>query len=140
MVRRRLNLDRDLHGQMIRGAAVPAALQGNSIARVLDDGDADEVLVADNAGRRIEIDPARTGYVNLNPGVGIAAGYLILIVVIIVIIRVGQVHVAGNKPRGDAPPAQGRDHQRRQIATRTAAESQRAERILNSLFHGVPRA
>ena len=71
---RRRDLHRDLHGQMVRGAAEPDSLQRDRLARVMHDRDPDEIPIADNAARRIEVDPAGTGNINLDPGMGVAAG------------------------------------------------------------------
>jgi hypothetical protein len=48
-------------------------LQRDRIARVDRDRDADEVFISDVTSRWIEVDPARTGNIDLNPGVGVAA-------------------------------------------------------------------
>ena len=71
---RRRDLDRDLHGEMVRRAAEPSALQRDRLARLMHDRDAHEILIPDHAARRIEVDPARAGNIDLDPGMGVAAG------------------------------------------------------------------
>ena len=45
--------------------------------------DADEVLVSHNTRRRIEVDPARTWNVSLDPSVGVTTSNLMLVFVLL---------------------------------------------------------
>lgn len=94
----RSNLYRNFHGQMIRRGPEPYALQRDRLARVMRDRDADEVLISHDASRRVEVDPARTGHVDLDPGVGVAASSAVVII--------GQMHISGYEPRGNSAQAQ----------------------------------
>src|SRR5580704_7224073 len=127
----RRDLHRDFHGQVIRRGAVPGALQRNCLARVMRDRDADELFIADAASRRIEVDPARTGNVDLDPGVGVAAGGTIVVVVI------GQMQISGHEASGDAAAAKRGYHQHGEVTTTAAAEIERADGRLDALL--VPR-
>ena len=110
-IRRRSDLHGDLHGQMIRRRTIPIALQRDSIARVMHDRDADEILISDNAARRIEIDPARTGNVDLHPGMGVAAGQFVLVVIVAPDARIPRRSArrcrASAAPRSSAPRGRG---------------------------------
>ena len=112
IVQRRFDPHRNLHGDVIRRAPIPCPLQRNCVARVLHDRDADEVLVSRNTRRRIEVDPARTWNVSLDPSVGITTSNLMRVFVLLL----GQMHVTRNKPRRNSARAQRRDHQHREVA------------------------
>src|SRR5260370_6526920 len=120
----------DFHGQMIRRGPEPCALQRDRLARVMRDRDADEVLISHNAARWIEVDPARTGHVDLHPGVHVAADEIVVIIV-------GQMHISRDEPRRKSTGAQRSDHQDRELATAPTAHSKRPYRILNALL--MPR-
>jgi predicted N-formylglutamate amidohydrolase len=96
------------------------------------DRDAHEVLISDHAARRIEVDPARAGNVDLNPGMGVAAGDTVVVVIVI-----GKMQISGYEPRGDPKRAQSRNHEHRKVATASAREFQGPDRILSSFL--VPR-
>ena len=49
------------------------AVQGDGLARIARDRDANEVAVADDAVGRIELDPAGARQIDLHPGMGRAA-------------------------------------------------------------------
>jgi hypothetical protein len=66
-IRLRGDLDRDFHGEMVRRGSDPCALQGDRPARLVRDRDAHEVPIPHHAARRIEVDPARAGNVDLDP-------------------------------------------------------------------------
>ena len=59
---------------MIRCRSEPCALERDRLAGVMHDGNADEILISHDAARRIEVDPAGAGHVDLDPGMGVAAG------------------------------------------------------------------
>jgi len=59
---------------------------------MMRDCDADEILITHYATRRIEVDPAGTGHVDLHPGVHVAARDIVVIIV-------GQMHVSRDEPR-----------------------------------------
>ena len=58
--------------------------------------DTDEILISDAAARRIEIDPAWTGNVGVNPRMGVASSQF----VIVIILR--EMHVSRDEARGNA--------------------------------------
>ena len=120
----------DFHGQMIRRGPEPCALQRDRLARVMRDRDTDEVLISHNAARWIEVDPAGTGNVDLDPGVGIAASSAVVVVI-------GQMHISGYEPRGNSAQAQRGYHQHCEVTTTAAPEIECPDRSLDSLF--VPR-
>src|SRR5580704_3213523 len=128
----RADLHGDFHGHVIRRGPEPCALQRNGLARMMRNRDADELFIADAAARRIEIDPARTGNVDLDPGVGVAAGSTIVVVIII-----GQMQISGHEASGNAAGAKRRYHQHGEVTTTAAAEIERADGRLDTLL--VPR-
>jgi hypothetical protein len=81
-VRRRDDLDRDLHGEMVGRGPDPRALQRDRLARLAHDRNPHEVLIPDNAARWIEVHPAWSGNIDLNPGMCISARETIVIIVI----------------------------------------------------------
>src|SRR5665647_3962121 len=97
----RRHFDCDFHRQMVGRAAEPATLQGDRLARIVDHSDAHQILIADGAARRVEIDPAGTRHKDLRPGVGIAAVEHGLLAVVVT----GQIKIAGNKTGGEAEMA-----------------------------------
>jgi hypothetical protein len=107
---------------MIRRGPEPCALQRDRLARVMRDRDADEVLISHNAARWIEIDPARTGNVNLDPGVGVAASSAVVVVI-------GQMHISGYEPRGNSAQAQRGYHQHCEVTTTAAPRSHIVEQM-----------
>src|SRR5580700_3181201 len=125
------DLHGDFHGQVIRRGPEPRALQRYRLARVMRDRHADEFFIADAASRRIEVDPARAGDVDLDPGVGVAAGGTIVVVII------GQMQISGHETSGNAAGAQRRYHEHGEVTTTAAAEIERADRRLDTLL--VPR-
>src|ERR1700722_16308833 len=127
----RRDLHGDFHGQVIRSGAEPRALQRNGLARVMRDRDADEFFIADDASRRIEVDPARARNIDLDPGVGIAAGGTIVVIII------GQMQISGHEASSDAAGAQRRYHEHGKVTTTAAAEIERADGRLDTLL--VPR-
>jgi hypothetical protein len=120
----------DFHGQMIRRGPKPCALQRDRFARVVRDRDADEVLISHDASRRIEVDPAWTGNVDLDPGVSVAAGSAVVVVI-------GQMHISGYEPRGNSAQAQRGYHQHCEVTTTAAPEIECPDRSLDALL--VPR-
>ena len=116
VVQRRFDPHRYLHGEVIRRASIPCPLQRNCVARVLHGRDADEVLVSHNTRRRIEVDPARTWNVSLDPSVGVTTSNLMLVFVLLF----GQMQVTRNKPRRNSARAQRRHHQHREVAATAA--------------------
>ena len=98
----------------------------------MGDRDADEFFIADAAARRIEVDPARSWNVDLDPGVGIAAGNMFVVIVII-----GQMQISGHEASGNAAGAKCRYHQHGEITTTAAADIERADGRLDTLL--VPR-
>src|SRR6516162_998227 len=123
------DLDRDLHSEMVRRGPNPRALQRNRLARLVHDRDTHEVLIPDHAARRIEVDPARAGNIDLDPGMGVAARDTVVVI--------SKVQISGHEPRGDSKRSQRRDHEHRKVATTAARELQGPDRVLNSLL--VPR-
>src|ERR1700732_3197027 len=112
---------------MIRRGPEPCALQRNRLARVMRDRDADEIPISDNATRRIEVDPARAGHIDLHPGVRVAAGDIVVIIV-------GQMQVSRDEPRGYSARAKRRYHKHGEVATTAAPEIERPDRSLDSLL------
>lgn len=55
---------------------------GNRLARLAHDRNPHEVLIPDNAARWIEVHPAWSGNIDLNPGMCISARETIVIIVI----------------------------------------------------------
>src|SRR6202035_4193085 len=98
----------------------------------MGDRDADEFFIADAAARRIEVDPARSWNVDLDPGMGVAAGGTIVVVIII-----GQMQVSGHEASGNAAAAKRRYHKHGEVTTTAAAEIERADGRLDTLL--VPR-
>jgi hypothetical protein len=98
----------------------------------MGDRDADEFVIANAAARRIEVDPARAWNVDLDPGVGVAAGNTIVVIVII-----GQMQISGHEASGNAAGAKRRYHQHGEVTTTAAAEIERADGRLDTLL--VPR-
>jgi hypothetical protein len=96
--------------------------------RLLDDGDPDVALIADNAARWIEIDPALARQVGLNPSVSIAAHSVVSLVVI------RHMEVAGDETRSNAERTQDRDHKHGEVAATPAPERERPKRVLDSLL------
>ena len=125
----RSDLYRDLHGQMIRRGPEPCALQRDRLARVMRDRDADEVLIS-HTSRRVEVDPARTGNVDLGPGVGVAASSAVVVII-------GQMHISGYEPRGNSAQAQRGYQQHCEVTTTAAPEIECPDRSLDALL--VPR-
>src|SRR5580704_8005493 len=128
----RRDLHGDFHGEIIGRSPEPCALQRNCLARVMRDRDADQFFIADTAARRIEVDPTRTGNVDLDPGVGVAAGGKIVVVIII-----GQMQISGHEASGNAAGAKRRYHKHGEVAATAAAEIERADGRLGALL--VPR-
>src|SRR5580700_5036953 len=98
---------------------------------MMRDRDADEFFIADAASRRIEVDPARTGNVDLDPGMGVAAGGTIVVVII------GQMQISGHEASGNAAAAKRRYHEHGKVTTTAAAKIERADGRLDTLL--VPR-
>ena len=115
---------------MVRRGPEPCPLQRDRLARVAGDRDADEVFISDVTCRWIEVDPARTGNVGLNPGVGVTARSTIRVVI-------RQMQISGHEPSGNPARAKRFDHKHGEVATTAAAEIERHNRSLDSLF--VPR-
>src|SRR3974377_959329 len=93
--RPRLDLHRGLTGEMIRRRPVPRALQGDRLARVRHDCDANVVLISHDAAGWIEVAPAWAGDVDMDPGVSVAVGNIFVLVI-------GQMHVSGHEARGNS--------------------------------------
>ena len=121
----------NFHGQMIRRGPEPCALQGDRLARVMRHRDADEVLISHDASRRVEVDPARTRNVDLHPGVGVAAGDIVVVII------AGQMHVSRDEPRGNSARAKRGYHQHGEVTTTAAPEIECPGRSLGALL--VPR-
>ena len=115
---------------MVRRGPDPRALQRNRLAGLMHDRNAHEVLIPDHAGRRIEVDPAGAGNVDLDPGMGVAADCTVVDVI-------GKMQISGHKPRGDSKRAQRCNHEHREVATTPAREGEGPDRVLDSLL--VPR-
>jgi hypothetical protein len=116
---------------MIRRGPEPCALQRDRLARVMRDRDADEVLISHDASRRVEVNPARTGNVDLHPGAGVAAGDIVVVII------VGQMHISRDEPRGNSARAKRRYHKHGEVTTTATPEIERPNRSLDSLL--VPR-
>src|ERR1700720_4873211 len=127
---RRRDLDRDLHDEMVRRGPDPRTLQRNRLARLVRDCDTHEVLIPDHATRRIEVDPARAGKIDLDPGMGVATGDTVVVVI-------GKMKISGHEPSGDPKRSQRRDHEHCKVATTPARELQGPDRVLDSLL--MPR-
>ena len=81
------------------------AVNGNRLARIARDRDANEIAIADDAVGGIEFDPAGTWEVGTNPGMGRAATDIA-----VVFIAVNE-KITAAKPRRDAEAAQRFDHE-----------------------------
>ena len=90
----RRDLDGDLHCEMVRRGSDPRALQGNRRVWIMHDRDAHQVLIPDHAARRIEVDPAEAGDIDLDPGMGMASGDT-------VVVLVAEMQISGHKARGE---------------------------------------
>src|ERR1700683_2348596 len=73
----------------------------------------------------MEVDPARAGNVDLDPGMGVAAGDKSIAVI-------GKVQISGNKPRTESKRAERRDHEHCKITTTTAHDSEGLDWVLDS--------
>jgi len=100
-----------------------------TLATVMRDRDADEVLIS-HTSRRVEVDPARTGNVDLGPGVGVAASSAVVVII-------GQMHISGYEPRGNSAQAQRGYQQHCEVTTTAAPEIECPDRSLDALL--VPR-
>src|SRR5262245_3123207 len=93
------DLDLDGHAERIGRKPGPGAGDRHRLTRVAGDRDADQAVVADDAVGRIELDPAGTRQVNLEPGVGrIAADTRAAS-------ALGDMEVAADKPGGEGERA-----------------------------------
>src|SRR4029077_601982 len=90
-VRRRADLDRDLHCEMVRRGAEPRTSQRDRLARLAHDRYAHEVLIPDHAARRVEVDPAGAWNVDLHPSMCVAAGDIGVVVIV-------KMQISGNEP------------------------------------------
>src|SRR5579863_2273692 len=115
---------------MILRGSEPCALQRDYLARVRRDRHPDEIFISNDACRWIEIDPARTGHVDLDPGMGVAADSTIVVVI-------RQMQIAGHEPGGNSARAKRRYHEHGEVATTAAPELERPGWSLDSLL--VPR-
>jgi hypothetical protein len=101
------------------------------MARIMRHRDAHEVLIPDHAARRIEVDPTGAGNIGLDPGMGVAAGETVVVVI-------GKMQISGHEPRSKSKRAQRCNHEPRKVATTPVRELQGLDRVLDSLL--VPRA
>jgi hypothetical protein len=92
------------------------------------DRDAHEILIPDRTARWIEVGPAWAGNVGLDPGMAVAAGDAIIIVVI------GKTQISGHEPRGYSKRAQCRDQEHCEVAATPAPELQGLDWILDALL------
>lgn len=90
-------------------------MQWDRLARVLHSGDANQIVVFRHAGRGIEIDPARTGYIDLDPSVGVATVDLGIESPTIFII-IDQMYLPGDETRRDTARAKRRNHKNSDVA------------------------
>src|SRR5882762_9434821 len=79
--RRRDDLHGNLHGEMVRCGPNPRALQRDRFTRLAHDRHAHKVSIPNRAARWIKVDPAPAGNIDLDPGMGIAARDLVVVIV-----------------------------------------------------------
>src|ERR1700730_3928128 len=116
------DLDLDGHAQRIGGKAGPGAGDRDRLARVPGDRDPDQTVIADDAVGRIELGPAGTRQVNLEPGMGCVAADPIAASAL------GNMEVAGHKTAGEPERAHRLHHQHREIAAAAALQPQCIDR------------
>ena len=80
-IRRRGDPDRDFHCEMVGRGPKPRALQRYRLARLVHNCDSHEVFIPDHSTRRIEVDPAGAGNVDLDPSMGVSAGDFLVVVI-----------------------------------------------------------
>src|SRR6266481_7968896 len=119
------DLDLDGHAQRIGGKAGPGAGDRHRLARVAGDGDADQIVVADDAVGRIELDPARTREVHPDPRVSGAAADPPAFV---------DIEIAGYEMCSEPERAHSFHHQHREIAAAAAPQPQSPDRVLHTAF------
>src|ERR1700731_2850285 len=119
------DLDLDGHLQIVRGKTSPSPMKWYRLARNAHRRDTYEVAVADNPACRIEIEPARAGQIDLDPGMHVAAAGIADIVV------VGEIQISGDKTCGHPKRAHRLDHEHSQVTTTPASDFKSEEGVLN---------
>jgi hypothetical protein len=67
---------------MVRCGPNPRALQRDRLTRLARDRQAHKVLIPNRAARRIKVDPAWAGNVDLDPSMGVAASNSVVVVIV----------------------------------------------------------
>ena len=114
---------------MIRRGPEPRSLQRNGLARIVHHRDAHEVLVPDDASRRIEVDPPDREQ-GLDPSVGLPAGNTGVVIIIVV----GKMEISGHEPRSDASVRKRRYHEHGESRQLPLAEIQSLNRVLGTFL------
>ena len=122
------DLHRHLHAEIVVAVAGERAGERQGLARLAGDGDADQLVIAEDGVGRVDIDPAGAGQIDLHPGMGGAAAMHVAA------IARGHVEVAGDETRRQAERAQRLDHQHGEVAAGAGAARQRLERKLDTLL------
>src|SRR6202030_1025028 len=101
------DVDLNGHSQIVRGKTGPSAVQRYRLAWIAHHRDTHEAAVADDPARRIEIDPAGAGQIDLDPGVRVSTAG-------IAAVAVRDVQISGDKARGHPERTNRLDHEHRQ--------------------------
>src|ERR1700747_1383600 len=113
------------HTERIRRKAGPGAGDRHRLPRIAGHGYTDQIVVADNAVRGVELDPAGSRQVNAQPSMGGAAADPPALV---------DIKIAGYEMRGEPERAHGFHHQHGEIAAAAAAQPQGPDRVLDAAF------
>ena len=119
-----LHLDR--HPQRIRWKADPGAGDRHCLSRIAHDRDTDQIVIADDAVGRIELDPAGAGEINAQPCMGRAAACAPAAALL------RNIEVARDEMRRQPELTRRLHHQDRKIAAAAAAQPQRPDRVLDA--------
>jgi len=124
------HLDLYGHTERIRRKAGPGAGDRHRLPRIAGHGHADQIVVADDAVRRVELDPAGSRQINAQPGVsGAAADPPAFVNPAFV-----NIEIAGYEMRGEPEGAHSFHHQHGEIAAAAAAQPQGPDRVLDTAF------
>src|SRR5208283_1092855 len=102
-------------------------MERGGVMRITDHRDPNEVAIAYDAVRWIEIDPTGSGQIDLGPGVGVTAAGIAFIVT-------RDVQISGDETCGHAERADRIDHQHCEVTTASASELKRPQRGLDALL------
>src|SRR5271166_3111473 len=114
------HLDGDIHAQYIFQAAEVRPGQRRGLIGNAPHRDADEVLAADQAIGRVELDPSGARQIHLAPGVRRSTAEARRLV-----LAARHVYVAGDESSSYAEGADGLHHQHREVAAAAAAAVER---------------